>query len=99
MATEIPLKHPETGIVKNGLYGFSWTTLFFGGIPAIIRGDITPGVLVIIGSFFTCGLVGLIWAFIYNKRYTLGLIEKGYQLCGTEEQNRQARIVLGIEEF
>lgn len=38
MATVVMLKHPETGIVTKGFYGFSWTTFFFGCLPALFRG-------------------------------------------------------------
>lgn len=40
MAKTVMLRHPQTGILKKGLYGYSWTTLFFSGFPAIFRGDI-----------------------------------------------------------
>jgi hypothetical protein len=38
MATAIRLVHPSGG-VKQGYYGFSWTTFFFGIWPALFRGD------------------------------------------------------------
>lgn len=98
MATKILLKHPETGIVKTGLYGFSWTTFFFGGFPALFRGDIMIGLAVIILSCITFWIAGIIWAFIYNKKYTIGLIEKGYVLSGSEAENTLARNKLGIDE-
>ncbi len=96
MATEIRLRNPKTGVEKVGLYGFSWTTFFFGGFPALFRGDIVTGVLVILGCILSCGLFSLIWAFFYNKKYTLDLIEKGYELAGTPEENEKARKALGI---
>ena len=98
MAKEIILKHPQTGIVKTGLYGFSWTTFFFGGFPALFRGDIVVGACVLVASVLTLGIASLIWAFIYNKRYTLGLIEKGYVLSGSDGENALARQKLGISE-
>lgn len=98
MATSIMMKHPATGVLKKGLYGFSWTTFFFGGFPALFRGDILTGVLVIVASVLTFGLAGLIWAFIYNKKYTLGLVEKGYVFAESEEKNRAAKAALGIAE-
>jgi hypothetical protein len=49
------MKNPNTGVIKKGFYGFSWTTFLFGGIPALFRGDIITGLVV--GPF----LVGFIW--------------------------------------
>ena len=96
MATVIPMKHPKTGIIKKGLYGFSWTSLFFGGIPAILRGDVVIGTAIMVAAILTGGIAGLIWAFIYNKRYTLALLEQGYELTGTPEENAMARNKLGV---
>ena len=96
MATQIMLKHPQTGIIKKGLYGFSWTTLFFGGFPALFRGDIVVGLALIVITILTCGIAGIIWAFVYNKRYTLALIEKGYVFAGAEAENDLASRALGV---
>ena len=96
MATTIMLKHPQTGVIKQGFYGFSWTTFFFGGFPALFRGDIVIGLAVIVITMITFGIAGIIWAFIYNKKYTLGLIEKGYILASSEGENALARQKLGI---
>ena len=46
MATRIMLKHPQTGVIKPGYFGFSWTTFFFGGFPALFRGQIGLGLIV-----------------------------------------------------
>jgi len=104
MATRVRLRDPQTGVVKNGYFGFSWTSLFFGGLPALIRGDIASGLAIIICdaviSIPTRGfgvlVVGVIWAFVYNKRYTIGLIEKGYILEDYPEIMAAAKIELGI---
>lgn len=92
------LKNPETGIIKKGFYGFSWTTLFFCFFPALFRGQIKVALLVLILSLLTGGLAGLIWAFIYNKRYTLKLIEHGYRFCDTPERNKRAMAALGVAD-
>ena len=96
MADTVMLRHPKTGIVKKGFYGFSWTTLFFGGFPALFRGDIVMGLIVLVINFFTFGVAGLIWAFFYNKTYTHKLLEQGYELADGEAKNALARSKLGI---
>ena len=96
MATVIMMKNPQTGIIKKGLYGFSWTTFFFTGIPAICRGDLITGICLIIASFLTAGIAGIVWAFIYNKKYTLKLVEEGYVFIGNEDENKKAQHALCI---
>jgi hypothetical protein len=104
LATRIVLKHKETGVVKAGFYGFSWTTFFFGFFPALFRGDfitfiggfiisvIIAAVTMGIGAFF----IGLVWAFMYNKYYTCKLLERGYVLASSEAENALAASALGV---
>jgi len=104
MATRISMKHKETGIMKDGFYGFSWTTLFFGFFPALFRGDfvtfIGGFVISVIIGLITLGIgaffIGLIWAFMYNKYYTRKLLERGYVLAGSEGDNALAASALGM---
>jgi hypothetical protein len=96
MATKIMLQHPATGVTKTGFYGFSWTTFFFGGIPALFRGDIIIGLVVVVLNFFTAWIAGIIWSFFYNKHYTIKLVEKGYVLVGSESEVSAAKSALGI---
>ena len=104
MATSIKLMHKESGIVKDGYYGFSWTTLFFGFFPALFRGDFITfigGVIIsIMIGFMTLGIgaffIGLVWAFMYNKYYTRKLIERGYAFAGSDMENVVAASALGI---
>lgn len=66
--------------VKKVPLGFSWTTFFFGGWPAIFRGDFIVGIVLVIGSMLTYGILSIIMAFIYNKMYAKSLFEKGYKI-------------------
>ena len=66
--------------IKKVPLGFSWTTFFFGGFPALFRGDWLIGIVVIIANALTYGVVGLVMAFIYNKMYAKALFAKGYYI-------------------
>lgn len=104
MAQEIMLKHKETGVIKRGYYGFSWTTLFFGFFPSLFRMDF----FTFIGGFIILILVGIItygigsavamvlWAFFYNKYYTSKLLEKGYVFSDSPERVAKACTALGV---
>lgn len=104
MATRITMRHKDSGIMKEGFYGFSWTTLFFGMFPALFRGDfltfIGGFVVLVIIAFLTFGFGALvcsfIWAFMYNKYYTRRLLERGYVLAGSEGDNQMAAAALGV---
>ena len=104
MATTVQMKHKQSGIVKNGYYGFSWTSFFFGGLPALFRGDVAYGLGVLVAGIlfgaFSAGLlwfvVGLVWAFIYNKNYTHRLLQTGYEFNDTPDRVADAKRALGI---
>ena len=66
--------------VKQVPIGFSWTTFFFGGIPALIRGDWITGLIICLLNFVTWGIAGIVAAFMYNKMYAKSLFEKGYKV-------------------
>lgn len=96
MATSIRMKNKYTGAIINGFYGFSWTTFFFSGFSALFRGDIFVGVAALAGSVLTGWIFSFIWAFFYNKHYTLRLLENGYEFHDTESAVRRARVKLGL---
>lgn len=83
MATKIHMRHPKTGIVKDGLLGFSWTTCIFGPLPVWLRGDFLLG---------CAGLFGPFSAFVINKWYTIRLVKEGYEFAGTGTENDLARM-------
>ncbi|WP_281658644.1 DUF2628 domain-containing protein [Halobacillus sp. Cin3] len=82
---EVSLQN-NAGVVKEVKVGFSWTTFFFGFIPALIRGDLKWSAIMFItallAGIFTLGfgawIPGIIFSFVYNKIYIKGLLEKGY---------------------
>ena len=96
MATSIGLRHPASGLLKNGYYGFSWTYLFFGWLVPVIRGELGIAILHLILTFFTLGIWQIVFAFMYNKQYMTRMLEKGYVLDGSEDQLREAKRELGV---
>ena len=104
MASTVMLKHRDSGLVKRGFYGFSWTTLFFGFFPALFRGDFITflggfAVLIVLGVFtigIGSGIAMIVWAFWYNKYYTRKLLERGYMFADSEGVVAEAKTKLGV---
>lgn len=80
MATRIAMEHKQTGLLKDGFYGFSWTTFYFGLFPALFRLDfaslIGGFVVYAIIGFFTIGLGDFLISILnlgdsYDRRETL----------------------------
>lgn len=76
----------KNGGVKEVPTGFSWTTFFLVFFPALIRGDIKWGVIMLGLALTTGGLSNLIFPFIYNKIYIKSLIEMGYRPKGSSDE-------------
>lgn len=82
----ITLKHKDTGALKNCPTGFSWTTFFFGMFVPLIRGDLKWAIILFLLAvgigLFTLGIgsiiVGIVFAFKYNKLFVRHLMEQGY---------------------
>jgi hypothetical protein len=105
MATTVSMIHEKTGIKKDGYFGYSWTTLFFGPFPMLFRGDFLTflGYFAVGGifAFITYGIgwfiVFLAWSFMYNGIYTKKLLEQGYVFNDTAEVNAAAAEELGVQ--
>ena len=96
MATAVMMRHPATGQVRKGLVGFSWTTLFFNGLPAMIRGDIVSGIAMFAAACCTFAISNVAFAFLYNKYYTTKLLKKGYEFADTAANIQTAKRKLGL---
>ena len=76
----LTMENPHTGAMKQAPVGFSWTTLFFGFFPALIRGDWKWCIIQLILAMLTFGLSWFVFIFIYNKLYVKELISSGYKV-------------------
>ena len=84
----------KNGIQKKSFVGFSWTTFFFGFFVPLIRGGIKWFLIMLILSFLSFGLAQFILCFLYNKFYTVNLLEKGYSPA--DEFSRSILKIKGI---
>jgi hypothetical protein len=89
----------KNGLVKACPVGFSWTTLFFGGFPALLRGHALMGLIQIILQVLTASLSALIFAFVYNKMYVNYRLEDGYKFSSVSGKKGKEEIEadLGIK--
>lgn len=68
----------KNGLTKTTKQGFSWTTLFFGGLVPLFRGDVKWCIIWLLGNIPSFGILGWFMAFKYNKIYVENLIENGW---------------------
>jgi hypothetical protein len=103
MARELAMTHPS-GLRRRAFLGFSWTSLFFGPVPAAIRGDwLGFGayvlLFVVVGTVtagFAVPVVWIAWAVFYNRWHARRLVEQGYAITGGAMPLERARArVLG----
>jgi hypothetical protein len=84
--SEIVFKHPATDRFVTTPVGFSWTTFFFGFIPAMMRGDYkgagiqfgTLAGLAILTKGLGVIVPALLFGFLYNRLYIRKLVSSGY---------------------
>jgi hypothetical protein len=74
----VKLKDPNTGVLKDVKYGFSWTTLFFGFFPALIRGDWKWAFIQFILQILSINIANIIFAFTYNGIYIRNQLLNGF---------------------
>jgi hypothetical protein len=92
------LKHQQSGLVKSGYYGYSWTYLLFGWVVPVFRGEIGIGALHLLLTLITFGIFQLVMPYLYNKQFMTRLLTTGWQLSDDETKLAQARLRLGIAQ-
>ena len=92
----VHLIHKESGLVKKGYLGYSWSYLFFGWFVPIFRGELGVGLLDLAITLFSAGLSQLIFPFIYNRQHMTRLLLSGWQLDTQDPRYEWAKIKLNI---
>lgn len=76
---EITFVNEKSGKYKTAPVGFSWTTFFFGIIPALFRGDLKWAGISFLINLFTFGTwTTFVMSFMYNKLYMKDLLKNGF---------------------
>ncbi len=83
----IQLNNIYKGKTKDVKLGFSWTSLFFGPLIPLFRGDILWTILYIVLFPITAGFIWLIFPFLYNKIYIKKLVGSGWQAANELSKN------------
>lgn len=92
----VRIVHADSGLVKTGYIGYSWTYLLFGWFVPLVRGELGVAVLHLAITIVSAGLSHLIFAFIYNRQYMNRMLTSGWRLDVSDENCELARRVLGI---
>lgn len=92
----VMLKHRDSGLLRKGRIGYSWTYLLFGWMVPVFRGEIGIGVLHLILTVISLGLFQLVMPYLYNRQYMTRQLTSGWVLADSEEVNQIARLRLGI---
>jgi len=88
--------HAESGLVKTGYIGYSWTYLVFGWFVPVVRGELGVGVLHLIITLVSFGLSQLIFPFLYNRQYMNRMLTSGWRLDPTDGNYERAKTALYI---
>ena len=95
----VTFKNPNSRGIKEAPVGFSFTTLFFGGIPALMRGHAGLGLVQILLAIITWSLSSIVFACIDNKMYVRYLVGEGSKVAGISlSKSKEALFAeIGIE--
>lgn len=94
--SKVTLVNPHNGKIRIAPLGFSWTTFFFGFIPALFRSDFKWAAIQFFLALMTGGLSGFYFIFKYNSHYFKDLIKDGYVLQGSSEMAAALALKYGL---
>lgn len=106
MATLVYMKNLSNNLMGKAYVGFSWTSLLFGPFPLLFRNEwgfflilVAVHILLAVVSFGIGNFIlGLVWAFYFNKWHMRRLIERGYLIdeSQTESLVAEAKAQAGV---
>ncbi len=93
---KVLLRHRESGLIRNGYFGWSWTYQVFGWLVPVVRGEMVIAVMHFVFTIFTFGIFQIVMPFLYNKHYMTRLLTDGWEIYDSDEVTARARKRLGI---
>ncbi|MFM6991627.1 MAG: hypothetical protein ACKOWD_10100 [Rhodoferax sp.] len=93
----VRLIHPDSGLVKTGYIGYSWTYLLFGWFVPLVRGELGVAVLHLVITVFSAGISQLIFPFLFNRQYMQRMLIAGWHLDPLDANFELAQRALGIQ--
>jgi hypothetical protein len=90
--------HRESGLVKTGYIGYSWTYLLFGWFVPLVRGELGVAVLHLVITVFSAGISQLIFPFIFNRQYMQRMLTAGWYLDPLDANYELTQRTLGIQK-
>ena len=94
---KLSFRNPHNGKLREAPIGFSWTTFFFGFLPALLRGHWLASFVMLLIGIVTGGLAWLAFPFLYNKFYVKHLVKDGYVVASTDANMAVIEKYLGYE--
>jgi hypothetical protein len=89
-------KHEQSGLLKKGFYGYSWTYLLFGFFVPIFRGEIGIGLLHIVLNILTLGVFQIVMPYLYNRQFMTRQLTSGWIFADTAPKVARAKMQLKI---
>jgi hypothetical protein len=79
----LTFRNEQIGMTRQSVFGFSWTTLFFGILPALVRRHWVGAAVQLFAALITFGISFFIFPFFYNKWHCKQLTEDNFKLQAT----------------
>lgn len=103
--TTLTLEHKRTGRIEEIPWGFSWTTLFFGCFPALLREDWKWGGIIAISLIVAFHTVifylpaVIYFGVVYNRKHANKLLNNNYKIIsfGNDLSSQEVAHVLNYE--
>lgn len=72
-------ENPRTALQRKAPVGYSWTTLFFGPFPLLVRGEMVWFLISLGLAVLSLNISSVVLSFFVNRLYIRDLISQGFK--------------------